>query len=152
MARVAEMGRNERLLIRFTEILGPDDFDALEEILHEDFVQEIPQSGERVLGIENYKAILANYPGRNEAPIEGRYIRAVGEEPRYTMTPTFTLERVQGQGDSPVGICSLRYPDGSVWWHILFLTIRHDKIARSVEFFAPEFPAPEWRAQWVETQ
>jgi hypothetical protein len=28
--------------------------------------------------------------------------------------------------------------------------MRGDKIARSVTYFAPEFPPPEWRSSWVE--
>jgi ketosteroid isomerase-like protein len=151
MTSTAANGRNERLMNRLVEIIGANDFDALGEVLHEDFVQEMPQSGEVVRGIDNYKAILANYPGRDQTPIQGEVVRTIGEEPHYVMTPTFNLERVQGQGDNPVGVFTLRYPDGSRWWGIWFITIRDDKVARSLDFFAPEFPAPEWRAQWVET-
>jgi hypothetical protein len=56
------------------------------------------------------------------------------------------------KADNPVGIFTLRYPDGSLWWAIWFVTIRDDKVARSTDFFAPTFPPPERRAQWVETQ
>ena len=66
------------------------------------------------------------------------------------MTPTFNLVRVQGSGDHPVFVARLHYPDGSIWYMIGFTTIRDDKIARQVAYFAPEFPAPEWRAPFTE--
>jgi hypothetical protein len=151
MADVSGMGRNERLMMRFVEILNSNDLDALKEVLHDDFVQEMPQSGELVRGLENYKAILVNYPGREKVPLKAERVLAIGEEPHYVMTPTFNLVRVQSHGDNPVGIFKLHYPDGSVWWVLWFLTIRDDKIAKEIDFFAPEFAPPEWRAQWVET-
>jgi ketosteroid isomerase-like protein len=97
------MSRNERLMARFVEIIGSNDLDALGEVLHEDFVQEIPQSGEVVRGIDNYKAILAHYPGQAETPIEGTRVRAVEKEPHYVMTPTFSVERVHGQSGQSRG-------------------------------------------------
>ena len=66
------------------------------------------------------------------------------------MTPTFNVVRVEGTGDTAVAVGRSRYPDGSLWWVINFITVRDDKIVRDTTYFAPAFPAPEWRAEWVE--
>jgi hypothetical protein len=43
-----------------------------------------------------------------------------------------------------------RYPDGSDWSVVALITIRQDKIAKLVTYFAQDFDPPEWRAQWIE--
>ncbi len=143
-------GRNQRLVRRFHDIISRNDMDALDEVLHEDWVQEIPQSGERVRGIDNIRAVFSHYPGAEETGLKSEVIGVVGEEPHYVMTPTFNLVHVEGTGDRAVAVSRSRYPDGSLWWVINFFTVRDDKIARDTTYFAPAFPAPEWRTQWVE--
>ena len=46
-------------MARFTEIPSTNNLDALGEVLHEDIVQEIPESGGRVQGLNNVRAIFA---------------------------------------------------------------------------------------------
>jgi hypothetical protein len=143
-------GRNARLLSGFVAILDAEDLGRLNEFLAEDVVMDWPQSGERVRGIDNFRAILSGYPGRGSAGFQSEPILVAGEEPHYVMTPTFNLVRVQGSGDNPVFVARLHYPDGSTWYMIAFCYIRDDKIARQTAYFAPEYPAPEWRMQWIE--
>ena len=108
----------------------------------------MPQSGERVRGIDNLIATFANRPGRL-MPDQAQ-AQVIGEEPRYVMTPTFNLVRVEGTGDTLILFRPTRYPDGSDWYVISVFTLRDGKIAKWVAFFAACYPAPEWRAQWVE--
>jgi hypothetical protein len=150
MTEMEHTGRNARLLADFIATLDSDDLRRLDKFLAADVVMEWPQSRERVRGIDNFRAILSEYPGRNAAGFQSEPILVAGEEPHYVMTPTFNLVRVQGSGDSPIFVAKLRYPDGSTWWMIGFCTIRDDKIARQIAYFAPEYPAPDWRAGWVE--
>lgn len=147
----AGASRNMRVIRRFTEILDGQHYDALDEVLTDDFVQELPQSGERVRGIDNLRAIISNYPGSREVPLHSEGLQVLGEEPRYVMTPTFNLVRVQGLGDSPISVVKSRYPDGSEWWIVALNTMRGERIAKQVTYFAPVFSPPEWRAQWVES-
>lgn len=143
-------GRNRRLISRFMEILNSNDLDALGEVLHKDWVQELPQSGERIRGIDNVRAVFSHYPGSEEAALKSEIVDVVGDEPHYVMTPTFNLVHIEGTGDTAVAVSRSRYPDGSLWWVINFFTVGDDKIVRDITYFSPAFPAPEWRAQWVE--
>ncbi len=43
--------------------IGNGDWDAAAALLHDDFVQEWPQSGERIVGRDNALAINRNFPG-----------------------------------------------------------------------------------------
>ena len=45
------------------DALNQRDLDALDALIHPDFEDVYPQSGERVRGIANLKAIITNYPG-----------------------------------------------------------------------------------------
>jgi ketosteroid isomerase-like protein len=140
---------NRALVRRMQEALRAGDYEGLRELTHPDVVQEMPQSGERVVGIDNLIATLANRPGRLE-PDSAR-AQFIGDEPRYVMTPTFNLVRVEGTGDTFTVYNRTRYPDGSDWYVISLVTLRDGKIAKQVAFFAPCSAAPEWRAPWVES-
>ena len=39
------------------------DLDAFAELFHDDYVEEYPQSGERIRGKQNARAVNENYPG-----------------------------------------------------------------------------------------
>jgi ketosteroid isomerase-like protein len=150
MTDAAESESSNRALVRrMQEAIGAADYEKLRELAHPDMVQEMPQSGERVVGVDNIIATLANRPGR-PAP-DAAHSQFIGEEPRYVMTPTFNLVRVEGTGDTFTVHNRTRYPDGSDWYVISIVTLRDGKIAKQVAFFAPCYAAPEWRAQWVES-
>ena len=124
------------------------DLDALDPLLHPDFEDVYPQSGERTRGAANLKAIIEHYPG-NGWTDEGRE-RVVGGEDRWVLTPTFTLLRIEGTGNVFTGIQKARYPDGSDWYVIVVGEVRDGLLWRVQTFFAPTFEPPEWRAAWVE--
>jgi len=109
-------------------LLGGDE-EAFKALVHEDFVQEWPQSGERVRGKEACMNIARNYPGG---------------------PPHIELGRISGEGDHWIMQGTSRYPDGTDWHVVAILELRDGKIARETDYFGPAFPAPEWRSQWVE--
>ena len=37
--------------------------DAIDDLMHDDYVEEYPQSGERIRGKDNARTIYENYPG-----------------------------------------------------------------------------------------
>lgn len=121
---------------------------ALADLVHEDFEDLYPQSGERTRGLANLRAIIEGYPG-------GGYVgagtqRVVGVEDHWVMTPAFSLLRIEGSGDTFTGVNRGRYPDGSEWYVIVIGQVRDGKVWRTETYFAPAFEPPSWRSPWVE--
>ena len=73
--------------------LNERDLAALDALLHPDFEDVYPQSGERTRGPANLKAIIENYPGGGwtDQGLE----RVEGAEDRWVTTPTFTVLRIE---------------------------------------------------------
>ena len=131
----------------FLHAVNGRDTAALEALLHKDYLETYPQSGEETHGAANLRAIIENYPGGFEG--RGRD-RVVGSEDRWVVTPAFTLLRIEGAGDTFTSVQKARYPDGSVW-HVLSIgEIRDGRVWRVQTFFAPAFEAPAWRSAWVD--
>jgi hypothetical protein len=142
--------RNRAVLQRLQEIISHAEYDALNEVLHSDFVQEMPQSGERVVGIENFRKILENLPGggANLTIASDPYI--AGDEEHYVMTPTFNVVKVEGISDELTSYAKAKYPDGSDWYIVTFSSYKDGKMIKRVDFYAPFFEPPKWRAEWVD--
>lgn len=109
--------------------LAAGDWDAAASYLHDDFVQEWPQSGERIVGRGNALAIDRSFPGG---------------------LPRMSTRRTVGEGDLVVMEVELEYADGSVYQGVSIIELRDGRIAKETDYFAEPFPAPQWRAQWVE--
>lgn len=146
------MGRDRREILEgYLEVLNQGDTGRLEEYLTADYVEEYPQSGERVVGIPNLRALIEQYPG-GLAPgrIDTGHARIVGEDEAYVLGPSLSVVHVAGSGDTWTGVAVGGWPDGSRWHVVLLAEFRGDRIRKITEYFAPELPAPEWRARWVE--
>jgi ketosteroid isomerase-like protein len=109
--------------------LAAGEWDAAAGNLHEDFVQEWPQSGERIVGAKNAIEVNRNFPGG---------------------IPEMTFRRHVSAGDLAVLETRLRYADGSVYDGVSVIEFRDGKIVKETDYFAQPFDAPQWRAQWVE--
>ncbi len=125
----------------------PGDFATLAELRHSDFVEEWPQSGERIRGHANYQAIHENYPSGLPG-LKPR--RILGSEDRWVVTPSFTPLRILGTGGVYVIHSAGAYAGGEGAQVVAIVELRDGKIARQTTFFAPAFDAPAWRAAWVE--
>jgi hypothetical protein len=132
----------------YLDALNQRDLDALDALLHPDFEDVYPQSGERTRGPANLKAIIANYPEGGWTD-QGRE-RVEGAEDRWVTTPTFTVLRIEGSGNVFTGVQRAQYPDGSEWHVILIGEMRDGQAWRMQTYFAPRFEPPGWREQWVE--
>ncbi len=110
------------------ERLGAGDWEGARELMHDDYVQEWPQSGERIEGPDDALAINRNFPGG---------------------LPTMHLRRTSASGDVAVVEVALEYSDGSVYQGVSIMEVRDGKIATETDYFAQRFAAPQWRAQWV---
>ncbi len=125
----------------------PGDFATLASLRHADFVEEWPQSGERIRGHANYQAIHENYPG-GLPDLKPR--RILGSEDRWVVTPSFTPLRIIGTGDVYLIHSAGAYAGGDIDQAVVIVELRDGKIAKQTTFFAPAFDAPPWRERWVE--
>jgi hypothetical protein len=134
---------------RYARAIQDKDFDAQAALLADDFIDEMPQSGERTRGKANYLALVRNYPG-GVGTVEPKSARLVGAEDRWVLTPMFTQLRIEGSGDVYTYVGSVRYPNGDTWQMIAIIELRNGKVAKSTTWYAAPFDAPEWRAPYVE--
>jgi ketosteroid isomerase-like protein len=138
---------NEEVVRQYFAAHVAHDYDLVGTLRDADWTTEWPQSGERVRGHANDRAIMDNWPGG--LPTAGN-IRVVGSEDRWVMTPAFTMQRVVGNGDFWWGDGTASYPDGGSWFVAALLEVRNGKILRETWYFAPPLEPPAWRAPWVE--
>ena len=124
------------------------DLDGVVATLHEDYVEDYPQSGERIRGAANLRALMANYPGGE--PRTSKVEQIIGAEDSWVMSPSYIPMRVDGSGDQYTAIAHIVYPDGSEWHAIQLIRLKDGKIHRITSFYAAPFEAPEWRASFVE--
>lgn len=105
---------------------------AVYELCADDVVQEWPQSGERIRGRDNARAINDNYPQMTGS------------------TPKLTLRSISGEGAHWVVEGTIDYGDGTPVSYVSVTELRDGKIARVTEYFGNPFEAPAWREKWVE--
>jgi hypothetical protein len=98
------------------------------EIRHEDYVMEMPQSGERIRGREKMREFQEAYPN----------------------PPTMELRRVLVRERLWVVELVSDYGEGQIYNPVLIIELRNGKMWRDRRYYAEPFEAPEWRAQWVE--
>lgn len=139
-----------QLFERWVKAVNEQDRALLASVLHPDYVDEMPQSGERTRGAANLFAILDNYPRFDEMLNNVSEAELIGAEERLVLTPSFRVVQVVGEAEVHTVTARARYPDGSHWYMITLVRIRDGLIHRTTTFYAPEYPAPEWRAPWVE--
>jgi hypothetical protein len=116
-----------RELERHWEACDAGDQDAVHEIYREDVVVEWPQSGERVRGRANLKALRENHP--NELG--------------------FSTRRILGGGNLWITEYVIRY-DGRPVHTVSIMELIEGEVARETHYFADPFEPPGWRAHWVE--
>jgi lipoate-protein ligase A len=130
------MGANDAVMEQFRAAMQSNDLAELARTLRasstDDFVQEWPQSGERIVGRE--AAIK----------LDESYTAATGK------SPTMTYRRIVGGGDVYVAEGTIDYGDGTPVSYVGIAEFRDGKIHKITEYFANPFPAPEWRAGFVE--
>ncbi len=134
---------------RYARALQDKDHDALVLLITDDYVDEMPQSGERVRGKANQLALLHNYPG-GVATIDPKSTRLVSAEDRWVLTPSFTVLRIEGSGDVYTYVGTATYANGETWQMIQIIELRQGKIAKTTSWYAAPFEAPAWRAGFVE--
>lgn len=133
----------------YTDALNRRDWDTLASVVHPDYYVDFPQSGERIRGFANVRAMFEGYPG-GLAPATGEDATVIGGEERWAVAPNFAMVRVTGTPDVYTTVTRATYPDGSTWFVIALVRAEGGRMRSANAYFAPEFPAPEWRAPIAE--
>lgn len=130
------MGSNQAVVDQFRAAMGSGDIREMSRLLREqstdDYVQEWPQSGERIVGREA------------AVKLDEGYAQATGTMPKMS------FRRAIGAGDVYVIEGTIDYGDGTPVSYVGVAEFRDGKIAKMTEYFANPFPVPEWRAGLVE--
>jgi len=103
------------------------DMNAVHAIYAEDVVVVYPQSGERIVGRENLRALRESYPAKLD----------------------FRVDRITGTGNLWVTEYVIEY-DGKPVHTVSIMEFDDAEVVRETLYFADPFEAPEWRSQWVE--
>jgi limonene-1,2-epoxide hydrolase len=146
---VAEL-TNRDVVERFVAAMNADDLGAAEQYLAEDMVEDYPQSGERIRGRKNRRAVVENYPGRAERDFSPGRVSAIVGDDQWVMTPTFSLLRLVGSGERFTVTGELNYPNGDRWHIVQLMELRGGKIAKMITYFAEPFEPAPYRAKFVE--
>ena len=134
---------------RFARAFEAKDFDALAMLIADDFMEEMPQSGERIRGNANWESVVRGYPG-GVGTVDAGSARLVGAEDKWVVTPTFAPLRIEGSGDVYTYVGTVTYPNGETWQMVSIIELRSGKIAQATTWYAAPFEAPAWRMPFVE--
>src|ERR1044071_9294343 len=129
------MAETGNMAAEFEGVLRSGDLLKVQELAQkyasDDFVQEWPQSGERLT---------------KEASI--RLGETYGE--RTGTNPVFTYKRMLGSAELFVIEGSIDYGDGVPVSYVGIGELRDGKVSKMTEYFANAFEAPAWRADFVD--
>jgi hypothetical protein len=129
------MGDPSEMAAKFEEVLKSGDFGGMSELIQQyatdDFVEEWPQSGERLTKAASLK-MAESYPEMSGT------------------SPKFTYKRMLGGGDLFVIEGTIDYGDGVPVSYVGIGELRDGKVVKMTEYFANPFEAPAWRADFVE--
>lgn len=120
--------RNQTTIDALIAAINARDLAALDRVFTSDVLMEWPQSGERIRGNANRREIYSRFPS----------------------LPKVTPRRVSGSGDTWMLEASLDYGDGDSYLAVFLFQLRDGLIAREIAYWSKPFPAPDWRAPWVE--
>ena len=119
---------NRQTVEQMYRLMEKQDWNGLQEYFDQDFIQEWPQSGERIRGFANSMEINQAYPGY----------------------PNMKTRRITASGDLVTAEVTLTYPEAGTYHGVSIFEFRDGKIVRETDYFAQPFEAPEWRSKWVE--
>ena len=120
--------KNRATIEALVAAINGGDRAMLDKVFTEDAVIEWPQSGERINGGQNRREIYSRFPS----------------------LPKVTPRRITGSGDLWVLEASLDYGDGEPFQCVFVFGMQGGKIAKEAGYWSKPFPAPDWRAPWVE--
>ena len=121
---------DEQRARRFLEgVMADLGADSGYELRHEDFVMEMPQSGERVRGRERMRELQAAFGSG---------------------APSMRLRRLLVREGVWVAEVLSDYGDGRAIHYVSVIELKDGKMWRDTRYYAKPFEAPKWRAHLVE--
>src|SRR5262249_8703443 len=120
---------NRQLVERFWQTMNTNDWSAVGALLHDEYVLDWPQSGERICGRANFAAVNAQYPAAGPWRFTAQHLVA------------------DDQGVASDVMVSAPSVAARV---VSFFEVRDGLIWRMTEFWPDPFQAEAWRARWVE--
>jgi len=100
--------------------------EAEHEMRAEDYVLEMPQSGERIVGRDRMREMQQEYPS----------------------PPSIQILRITGADDHFVVLGRSDY-GGDVYYVANIVEFRDGRIARETRIYGAPFEAPQWRAKYA---
>ena len=119
---------NRKVIERLIQCINDRNISVMDELFHDDAIMDWPQSGEKIVGAENRRAIYSAFP----------------------KLPTITPRRMVSSGDLVVAEATLDYGAPVKNKTVFIFEFRDGKIAKETAYWSEPFEAPEWRAKWVE--
>ena len=92
-------------------------WERLRTLLHPDYAEDYPQSGERIRGVANAIAVRSHFRRERHTSLEQRQL--VGGEERWALAPNLTAIRVTGEGDTVTAVIRSKYPGG--YWYVIHI-------------------------------
>jgi len=120
--------KNKKVIERLIQCINDREIKVMDELFHDDAVMDWPQSGEKIVGAENRRAVYNAFP----------------------TLPKITPRRMVGDGDLIVAEASLDYGTPVIYKTVFIFEFRDGKIAKETAYWSEPFEAPKWRAKWVE--
>lgn len=118
----------KQTVLAFWQAMQSNDFASASLFLSPDFEGYWPQSGELILGRENFVAINSKYPTQGKWQFEIHSVVCEGEQVVTDVSVTDGKQKARA---------------------ITFHTVQDGLISQQKEFWPDPMPALEWRAKWV---
>lgn len=112
------------ILDTYWEAVRDRDVERIAGLFTDDFIEDWPQSGERVRGFEGWRQVVDGHP----------------------TYPAATVRRILGGGD--VWVCEVDFDYGGetgLWRICSVFELMDGRIARVTQYFGAPFEAAEWR-------
>ena len=116
----------------YWDALERNDLGQAASFLHDAFTEDWPQSGERIVGVENWLAMVTRHP---TFPVVSRVLHE-GREDLWVSRAHYDYPTEEGEA-APYEVCAIQWD-------------RDGKILRIVEYFGAPFEPAAWRADIIE--
>lgn len=139
---------NHGIVDRYAAAITQDDFDGQDALVHDDYVLEFPQSGERFRGRANRRFIFEQYPGREGSGQRPAIGSISGTDDAFIPQPSWpawTVVHLAGSGDEFTVTGMVTYPDGQLWHFVSLIHTRDGRIWREKTYWGLPFDPPDWR-------
>ena len=137
---------------QFIELAAAGQPDQAYELLHPEYEESFPQTGELIRGRDTWLAMTRNYPGMPTFEAMG----TTGPEPIRTQVvrpylpiglPTI---HISGGGNAFTLEFLAEYPNGDRFYLVFIGELKEGLIYKTTLYWAAPEEAPDWRAEYVD--